>query len=345
MVYDWIKTLDFKYPLAFGLFILIPLLIFWYLRKNDRQSATIMVSTAQSFTVSSWKTKFRYLPFILRLLTISCIIMVLARPQKKNEEERTEGEGIDIVLCIDVSGSMGSRDILPSRMEVAKDVAVEFVKSRPVDRIGLVIFSGESFTQCPITTDRNTLITQIETLESRKYLADGTVIGEGLATAVDRLSKTDGKSRVIILLTDGKEDPPETRLIDPLTALEIAKSAHVKVYTIGMSAAPTSAEGLPGPGIVSENTGNKNRKNPEADFLDEALLQKIATETGGQYFRARDKDALQSVYRRIDQMEKTKVEVQTIKRYEERFLPFMLAALFFLFLETILRLTVFRRFP
>jgi Ca-activated chloride channel family protein len=271
--------------------------------------------------------------------------MVLARPQKKNEEERTEGEGIDIVLCIDVSGSMGSRDILPSRMEVAKEVAVEFVRSRPVDRIGLVIFSGESFTQCPITTDRNTLITQIETLESRKYLADGTVIGEGLATAVDRLSKTDGKSRVIILLTDGKEDPPETRLIDPLTALEIAKSAHVKVYTIGMSAAPVSAEGSPRTGIVSENTGNKNRKNPEADFLDEALLQKIATETGGQYFRARDKDALKSVYRRIDQMEKTKVEVQTIKRYEERFLPFLVAALFFLFLEVILRLTVFRKFP
>jgi Ca-activated chloride channel family protein len=162
------------------------------------------------------------------------------------------------------------------------------------------------------------------------------VIGEGLATAVDRLSKSKGKSKVIILLTDGKEDPPETRLIDPLTALEIAKSAGVKVYTIGMSAAPST---------IVENTGTKGKKNPNADFLDEALLQKIATETGGRYFRARDKEALKSVYRQIDQMEKTKVEVQTIKRFEERFLPFLLGALFFLFLEIIFRLTVFRKFP
>jgi len=336
MLYDWIKTIDFKYPLAFGLFVLLPVLILWYVKKNNRQQGSIMVSTASAFAVSSWKTRFRHLPFILRLLSISCIILVLARPQKKNQEERTEGEGIDIVLCMDVSGSMGSRDILPSRMEVAKEVAEEFVRSRPVDRIGLVIFSGESFTQCPITTDRNTLISQIQMLESRKYLADGTVIGEGLATAVDRLSKSKGKSKVIILLTDGKEDPPETRLIDPLTALEIAKSAQVKVYTIGMSAAPST---------IVENTGSKGKKNPNADFLDEALLQKIATETGGQYFRAKDKDALKSVYRRIDQMEKTKVEVKTNLRFEERFLPFLLAALFFLLLEIIFRFTIFRKFP
>ncbi len=277
------------------------------------------------------------MPFIFRLLALSCLIIALARPQKRNDEQRTEGEGIDIVLCMDVSGSMGSKDILPSRMEVAKEVAEEFVRSRPVDRIGLVIFSGESFTQCPVTTDRNTLITQIQSLESRKYLVDGTVIGEGLSTAVDRLTKSQSKSKVIILLTDGKEDPPETRLIDPLTALEIAKSKQVKVYTIGMSAAPVAAIEITDP--------LKRKKNPMADLPDEELLQKIANETGGKYFRARDKNGLKNIYNQIDQLEKSKVEIISFRRYEERFLPFILAALAFLFMEIILRFTLFRKFP
>lgn len=295
------------------------------------------VSSVHAFTVSNWKNKLRHLPFVFRLLALSALILALARPQKRNEEQRTEGEGIDIVLCMDVSGSMGSRDIPPSRMEAAKEVAEEFVRSRPVDRIGLVIFSGESFTQCPITTDRNALIEQIQNLESRKHLADGTVIGEGLATAADRLTKSPGKSKVIILITDGKEDPPETRLIDPLTALEIAKSKGVKVYTIGMGA---------GPATVEENTGKpKGRKNPSVDFLDEALLQKIASETGGQYFRARDKDALKNIYEQIDQLEKSKVEVTSFQKVEEKFLPFVLTAIAFVFLEMLLRFTLFRKFP
>jgi len=219
MLYDWIKNMDFIYPYMFGLFALFPLLIGWYVKKNNYNQATIRVSSAHPFMVSTWKNRFRHLPFILRLLALSALILALARPQKRNDEQQIKGEGIDIILCMDVSGSMGSRDILPSRLEAAKEVAEDFVRSRPVDRIGLVVFSGESFTQCPLTTDRNTLITQIRTLESRRYLRDGTVIGEGLATAVDRLSKSNAKSKIIILLTDGKEDPPETRLIDPLTAL------------------------------------------------------------------------------------------------------------------------------
>jgi Ca-activated chloride channel homolog len=337
MLYNWIKELEFAHPEFFGLLILLPVLIVWYIKKNSRSQSTLTVSTVEAFSVSTWKNRFRHIPFVLRLLTLSALIVALARPQKRQEEQRTEGEGIDIVLCMDVSGSMGSRDILPSRMEVSKQVAEEFVRSRPVDRIGLVIFSGESFTQCPITTDRNTLITAIRTLESRKYLADGTVIGEGLATAVDRLSKSTSKSKVIILLTDGKEDPPETRLIDPLTALDIAKAGGVKVYTIGMSAAPST---------IVENTGNpRNKKNPAIDFLDETLLQRIASETGGRYFRARDKEGLKNIYSQIDQMEKSKIEIKTHKKYEERFLPFLLAALSFLFLELILRFTVLRKFP
>ena len=338
MLIEWIKNMDFAYPLVFALFALIPILIIWYLKRYSRQQATITVSSAHAFNASSWKNRFRHLPFVLRLLSLICLIIALARPQKRNDEQRTEGEGIDVVLCMDVSGSMNSPDIQPSRMEVAKEVAVEFVQNRPVDRIGLVIFSGESFTQCPVTSDKNTLITQIRSLESRRYLKDGTVIGEGLATAVDRLSESDAKSKVIILITDGKEDAPDTRLIDPLTALEIAKTKGVKVYTIGMGAAPTS---------IAEITNNNKpaRKNPAIDFIDIALLQKIAEETGGKYFRARDKEGLKSIYGQIDQMEKSKVELQSFKRYEERYLLLVLAALGFLFLEIVLRLTIFRKFP
>ena len=337
MIYEWIRHMDFGFSESFGLFALLPIMIWWYMTNNNRDQARIKVSTVRSFTVRSWKNRFRHWPFIFRLLAITALIFALARPQKRNDQQQTEGEGIDIVLCMDVSGSMGSRDILPSRMEVAKQVAEEFVRSRPVDRIGLVIFSGESFTQCPVTTDRNTLITQIQHLESRRYLKDGTVIGEGLATAVDRLSDSKGKSKVVILLTDGKEDPPETRLIDPLTALEIAKSKGVKVYAIGMGAAPS--------GIV-EHTGNVSfKKNPMIDFLDEDLLKKMADETGGQFFRAKDKEGLQDIYRQIDKLEKSKVEVQSFKRYEERFIPFLLAALLFVFLEQLLNFTLFRKFP
>ncbi|MCR6720525.1 MAG: VWA domain-containing protein [Chitinophagaceae bacterium] len=257
--------------------------------------------------------------------------------KKRNDQQQILGEGIDIVLCMDVSGSMNSSDIRPSRMEAAKQMAIDFVQGRPVDRIGLVIFSGESFTQCPITTDRTTLIQQIQSLESRRYLKDGTVIGEGLATAVDRLSRSSAVSKVIILITDGKEDAPDTRLIDPLTALEIAKSQRVKVYTIGMGAQPST---------VSENTGNTEPRRAAAfDFLDEQLLQNMADETGGKYFRARDKEGLQQIYNQIDKLEKSEVDVTSYKKYEERFLPFALAALAFLFLELVLHFTIFRKFP
>ncbi|MBK5270742.1 MAG: VWA domain-containing protein [Bacteroidia bacterium] len=337
MLYDWLKNMEFAYPAVFGLVLLLPVLIWWYLKRSEKMTASIKVSSAEAFNVSTKKNSFRHLPFILRVFALVCLIAALARPQKRNEEHQTEGEGIDIVLCMDVSGSMGSRDILPSRLDVAKEVAEEFVISRPVDRIGLVVFSGESFTQCPITTDKTTLISQIQSLESRRYLTDGTVIGEGLATAVDRLSESKTKSKVIILLTDGKEDPPETRLIDPLTALEIAKAQHVKVYTIGMSAAPTP--------VVESAATSKEKKNSSGDFLDEELLRKIANETGGRYFRARDKEGLINIYRQIDNLEKSKIEITTRNFYEEKYLPFILAVLALLFLEIILRFTVFRKFP
>jgi len=329
--------MDFAYPENFMLFGLVPFLIWWYVKKQNRKQPVIRVSAVRAFSVKTSKNYFRQLPFILRVLAVCALIIAVARPQRRNDQQQTQGEGIDIILCMDVSGSMGSRDILPSRMDVAKEVAIDFVLSRPVDRIGLVIFSGESFSQVPLTTDRNTLISQIQSLESRRYLKDGTVIGEGLATAVDRLSKSNAKSRVIILLTDGKEDAPDTRLIDPLTALEIAKAKGVKVYSVGMGVKPST---------IVEIIGNKpQQKNPAMDFIDEALLQRIADETGGKYFRAKDKEGLQNIYRQIDQLEKSKIEVTSYKRHLELFLPFMLAALGFLFLEIVLRFTILKRFP
>ena len=333
MVYQWFQNIAFAHPGYLGLLVIIPFL-WWFYFKRSRQ-ATFTVSTTHAFTVTSWKNRFRNLPIIFRLLAIICLILALARPQRRNDEQRSKGEGIDIILCIDVSGSMNSRDIQPSRMEVAKEVAIEFVKNRPVDRIGLVIFAGESFSQCPLTGDKNTLIDQLQSLESRKYLEDGTVIGEGLATAVDRLSESKAKSKVIILLTDGKEDAPDTRLIDPFTALEIAKTRGVKVYTIGMSAGPVRVpEGMA-----------KDRTNPFVDFIDEQLLQKISSETGGKYFRAKDKEALRSIYGQIDKLERSKAETTTFMRYQEMFWPLVLASLGFLFLEVLLRFTVFKKFP
>lgn len=337
MLYDWIRYMDFLWPENFMLFGLIPFMLWWYIKKANNNQATMQVSTIQSFQVSTFKTRMRHLPFVFRLLAVIALVFALARPQKRNDQQQAQGEGIDIVLCMDVSGSMGSRDILPSRMEVAKEVAEQFVRSRPVDRIGLVIFSGESFTQCPLTTDRNTLITQIQTLESRRFLKDGTVIGEGLATAVARLAESDAKSRVIILLTDGKEDAPDTRLIDPLTALEIAKTNGVKIYSIGMGAIASN--------IVEIAGKAEGNKNPAIDFLDEELLGKMASQTGGKYFRAKDKEGLENIYKQIDQLEKSKIEVTSYKRFEELFWPFAIAAMVFLFLEILFKYTVLKRFP
>lgn len=337
MLYEWMSHMNFLWPENFLLLFVVPLLVWWYWKQQNRRLTTFTVSTTEAFQVKTWRQRLRHWPFYFRILAIILLIVALARPQQRNDQQQLLGEGIDIVLCMDVSGSMNSTDIRPTRMEVAKQMAIDFIQGRPVDRIGLVIFSGESFTQCPITTDRRTLIQQIQSLESRRYLKDGTVIGEGLATAVDRLSRSKAPSKVVILMTDGKEDAPDTRLIDPLTALEIAKTQAVKVYTIGMGAQPST---------VVENSGsNEPRRSLAFDFLDEQLLQNIADQTGGRYFRARDRESLQQIYNQIDKLEKSDVEVTSYKRYEERFIPFALVALAFFALEIILRLTVFRKFP
>ena len=284
--------------------------------------------------VNSWKTFFRHTPFILRMLGIVALVIALARPQTRNDEQIITGQGIDIILCMDVSGSMLAQDFLPNRLEAMKQVAVEFVEKRPTDRIGLVVFAGESFTVCPITTDRNMLKSHIMNAQT-SFLADGTAIGDGLSTSVERLRGSKAKSKVIILLTDGEN---QGGLIDPLTAKEIAKSDGVKVYTVGMG-----TEGYASAPMQTE-TGQVTIQKQKVN-IDEPLLRQIAGETGGLYFRARDNNSLQSIYTEIDKLEKTKVDISVLKRYTEQFLPFAIAAAFFILLELVLRYTIFKKFP
>lgn len=335
MIYEWFRDIDFAYPETFVLLFILPLMVWWYLSRINRQQGTIMVSSISSFQhTGSWKLLFRHVPFGLRLLTVVCLITALARPQKRNDEQLISGEGVDIVLCMDVSGSMLAQDFVPNRLEAMKQVAADFVDKRPTDRIGLVIFAGESFTSCPLTTDRVILKSLIYNAQS-SFLADGTAIGDGLATSVERLKNSASKSKVVILLTDGEN---QGGLIDPLTANEIAKSIGIKVYTIGMG-----TEGF-APAPMQNSAGGVVMQRQKVN-IDEELLRKIAAETGGLYFRARDNASLKSIYSEIDNLEKSTIEITSLKRYTERFIPLALAAMIFLFLELLLRYTLFRKFP
>jgi len=334
VLYDWYQHIYFAQPAFFGLFILLPVLVYWEWKKSDGAQATLMVSSVSQFRgARSWKNMLRPLPFIFRLLALACVIIALARPQTRNDEQLVTGEGIDIVLCLDISGSMLAQDFTPNRMEAAKNVAGQFIDQRPTDRIGLVIFSGESFTMCPLTTDRVVLKTQLSNVQSG-LLEDGTAIGSGLATGVDRLRNSPSKSKVIILLTDGENNGG---LIDPNTAKEIAKSIGVKVYTIGM--------GTEGFAPVPIQTPNGIVYQKEKVNIDEKLLTQIATETGGRYYRAKDNESLKNIYGEIDQLEKSKIETTTLRRYTEQFYPFALAAALLVLLELVLRWTLLRKFP
>ena len=333
MLFNYFKNISFGQPWFFSLLVLIPVLIFWYASKNNKQQGAIFISDTSAKGLSSWKTSFRHLPFMLRLLSIVFIIAALARPQTKFEEQNIEGEGVDIVLCIDVSGSMTAQDLTPNRLEAAKNVAIDFVNKRLTDRIGIVIFSGESFTQCPLTTDHRVLVSAIENIRNG-LLEDGTAIGSGLGTSVDRLRTSKSKSKVVILLTDGENNGG---LIDPETAKEIAKAFQIKVYTIGVGTDGYAPQPVNTPmGVVMQN-GKVS--------IDEKLLKEIAYQTGGKYFRAKDNDGLIGIYDEINQLEKSKVEISNRTRYTEKFFPFIVAALAFLFLELLLRFTLFRKFP
>ena len=333
MLFDYFKNITFGQPWFLLLLIVIPVLIWWYAAKNNKRQGSIIISDVSAKGLSSWKTSFRHLPFVLRLLAIIFIIAAIARPQTMYEEQNAEGEGVDIVLCIDVSGSMTAQDLKPNRLEAAKDVAIDFVNKRVTDRIAIVIFSGESFTQCPLTTDHAVLISAIENIRNG-LLEDGTAIGSGLGTSVDRLRSSKSKSKVVILLTDGENNGG---LIDPQTAKEIAKAFQVKVYTIGVGTDGYAPQPVNTPMGVVMQQGKVS--------IDEKLLKEIATETGGKYFRAKDNEGLTGIYDEINSLEKSKVEISSRTRYTEKFFPFVMAALALLFLEMLLKFTVFRKFP
>ena len=335
MVLDYFKNIAFAYPAFFWLFVLLPVMTWWYIAQQPaRQSGIIISSVSKIKGIRSWKNTFRHVPFILRVLCVACIIVALARPQSRNDEEMVSGEGIDIVLCIDVSGSMLAQDFTPNRMEAAKEVAGNFIASRPTDRIGVVIFSGESFTLCPLTTDQSVLQAQVSNIQSG-LLEDGTAIGSGLATSVDRLRASQSKSKVTILLTDGENNGGQ---IPPVTAKELAKATGVRVYTIGVG-----TEGYAQ--VPMQTAGGVVVMQREKVNIDEKLLTQIALETGGKYFRAKDNESLKNIYSEIDKLEKTKIEVTALKRYSEKFFPFAIAAVILMLLEILLRFTIFRKFP
>ena len=327
------RHITFAHPQYFILLLLIPIFIFW-LRKNKNNKPSFTISSLKGLQKSAASTIQKWAPVLnlLRILSMLFLIIALARPQSSNINETVNSEGLDIVLSMDISGSMLAEDFKPNRIEAAKKVANEFILNRPTDRIGLVIFSGESFTQCPLTTDQNILREQLNSIRSG-LLEDGTAIGMGLATAVERLRNSKAKSKIIILLTDGVNN---AGLIDPITALEIAKAYKIRVYTIGVGTEGTA------PYPTQDAFGNMVMQQMPVQ-IDEGLMQKISKETGGKYYRAKDNNSLSKVYKEIDQLEKTKLEINSFKRYAELFFPYALFGLMCLFLEILLRFTVFRR--
>jgi len=329
-----ISRISFAHPQFFALLLIIPILLFWKLRNKTKRPSMIVSSLEKLEHISSPRARLRPLLFWLRVASIFFIIIALARPQSSSSNESIDGEGIDIVLSLDISGSMLAEDFEPNRIEAAKQAAKEFIEQRLSDRIGLVIFSGESFTQCPLTTDKNILFAHLENIRSGD-LTDGTAIGMGLATAVNRLRESEAKSKIIILLTDGVNN---SGLIDPSTALEIAKSYKTRVYTIGVG---TEGEA---PYPVQDAYGRTNIQQMPVQ-IDEKLLKKISKETGGKYFRADDGKKLESIYQEIDKLEKSDVEISSYRRYTEKFFPFAFLGLGLLFLELLLRYTVLRSFP
>jgi Ca-activated chloride channel family protein len=282
---------------------------------------------------TTWKVYMRHLPFVLRMIAVALIIVILVRPQSTNSWENRSTEGIDVMLAIDISGSMLAEDLKPNRLEAAKNVAASFINGRPNDNIGLVVFSGESFTQCPLTTDHAILLNLFKDIHSG-MIEDGTAIGLGLANAVSRIKDSQAKSRVIILLTDGSNNRGE---IAPVTAAEIARTFGVRVYTIGVG---TRGEA---PYPFHTPFGVKYQNMPVD--IDEPTLQQIASITGGQYFRATDNASLKSIYGEIDQMEKTKISVQQYSKKQEEYKPLALLVFAILLLEILLRNTLLRNMP
>jgi len=316
------------------LFLLLPL-IAWYIWKEHDQHASIKISSVSVFSKipRSYKVYLKHGLFVIRLFIIILLICILARPQSSKSWKNKMSKGIDISLAIDISSSMLARDFDPNRLQAAKNIATEFISGRPNDRIGLTVFSGESFTQCPLTTDHRVLINLFNDIESG-MLKDGTAIGEGLATAINRLRDSETKSKVIILLTDGVNNSGS---IAPLTAAEIAQTYDIRAYTIGVGSQGKA------PYPVQTPFGKQLRRMKVE--IDEQVLQEIAQMTGGKYFRATDNEKLRKIYEEINKMEQSKIKEKKYSKRFEKYLPFALIAGLLLILELLFRMFLLRKIP
>lgn len=304
---------------------------------RKRQLPSLRFSGTDSFQGFQFplRARLRVLLPVLRLLAMSAVIIALARPQTSFDEEKVTTEGIDIVVAMDVSSSMLARDFKPNRLDAAKEVALEFIDGRPNDRIGLVVFSGESFTQCPVTIDHTIVKNQLKAIRNG-LLEDGTAIGMGLATSVQRLKDSESKTKVVILMTDGVNNKG---LVDPATAADIAMQFGVRCYTIGVGTNGTAYTP-----VAMDAQGQLIYDYAEVQ-IDEPILKDISKKTGGQYFRATNNQKLKDIFAEIDKLEKTKINVSAYTHKSEKFLPFAIAALVLLLLEIILRQTILKSLP
>lgn len=328
--------MKFANPYLLWLLALVVPMIAFYIFRALKGGAAIRISSVEGVRKAprTWRYWFRHTPFVLRCAAFVVLVVALARPQDIEEQSRTNAEGIDIMLSIDISGSMLARDFKPDRITAAKEVAGEFIADRYGDRIGLAVFAGESFTQSPLTTDKSTLQTMLARIRSG-VVEDGTAIGNGLATAINRLRESDAKSKVVILLTDGVNNRGE---IAPLMAADIAADMGIKVYTIGVGTRGKA----PYPAI--DMFGNMTFQMADVE-IDEKTLEEIASRTGGKYFRATDKAKLKAIYDEINQLEKSKVEVTDLTIYHEQYLPLVLLAIALLLGEFLFGQVLLKRIP
>ncbi|MDE6272224.1 MAG: VWA domain-containing protein [Muribaculaceae bacterium] len=323
----------FKYPWVFCLFALYVPLLWWYFKRTKTSTPTLGFSSLRAFEnlPRSWKEYLMKFSFLLKLIAIACLIVALARPQTTDSKSSTRIEGTDIVLAIDISGSMASTDFSPNRFEAAKEVAVNFVNQRVNDNLGLVVFAGESLSLMPLTYDRAAVINTLQNVKLGD-LNDGTAIGDGIASAINRLVSGKAKSKSIILLTDGTNNAGE---VPPSTAAEIAKQKGIKIYTIGVGTN----------GVIHITDPYGFSTTVLETKIDEESLKSIADQTGGKFFRAKDEKVLQKVFDEIDKLEKTALDVEKYSRVDEAFMPWVLAALCCYALSMLMRYTILRRLP
>lgn len=328
--------MQFAHPIYLWLIpaVIVPLII-WYIIKQRNARPAMSVSTVTPFAGigTPWKARTRHLLFVMRLVAIACILAILARPQKKNSWQTTPTEGTDIILALDISASMLARDFTPNRFEAAKKMAQQFISGRDGDNIGVVIFAGESLTGMPMTVDHSALINYVNGIKMQS-LPDGTAIGDGIATSLNRLKEGKAKSQSIILLTDGSNN---TGIVAPLTAADIAKEMNVKIYTIGVGSNTTA--------LMPVRTDFGTEYQEVKVVIDEATLKQIADETGGQYFRATNNKVLSDVFKEIDKLEKTRMDVHHFTHTEDDYMLFAWIAFALIFVELLLRYTVTRSIP